>query len=119
MSDYLNRLRRVAYVTRLSGDRVVVDRAPSGERRRHVTDEHGNTVTEWAVTDRQDVTLRPPSLGLVIATSTDVRRELRREARRRPRRGSVRWLSSDVWRHVLAHDLVDVRWTPNRRGSRP
>jgi hypothetical protein len=102
-----------AFIRREWRPTVTTDRAPDGQRRRHTTDEAGNTVTEWARSDRQDVTLRTPSLGLVLATSHDVRREARREALRRRR--SLAWLRSDVWQHILRHDLVDIRRHANGR----
>lgn len=41
--------------------RVREDRADNGERRKHSTDELGNTTTEWS-SDRQDVTIRPTTV---------------------------------------------------------
>jgi hypothetical protein len=105
-----------ALLHRRSRPLVVEDRAADGQRRKHVTDELGNTVTEWARADRQDVTVRPPTIKLVVASPPDVRRELRREALLRRR--SLRWVASDVWRHALRHDLVDISRIANRRGPR-
>jgi hypothetical protein len=112
-SDYLGRLRRVAVVRRLSHDVVVEDRAPDGQRRRHTTDQLGNTVTEWARSDRQDLTLRPPGVRLVIATAPDVRRELRRQSLL-SRGNLARVLAGGVWR-AARNDIVDIRTIANRR----
>jgi hypothetical protein len=114
---YLDRLLRVGVISRRSGARVSEDRAPDGQRRKHITDEAGNTVTEWARTDRQDVTLRPPGVRLVIATTPDVRRELRRQSLLRRPGGLARMLASDVWA-AARNDIVDIRTTVNRRHHR-
>lgn len=56
---------RLLTISVLSGGRtrtqVREDRADNGERRKHSTDELGNTITEWS-SDRQDVTIRPTTV---------------------------------------------------------
>jgi hypothetical protein len=60
--DELTFAEKVRTIGYLSGgrtrDRVREDRAADGQRRKHVTDELGNTVTQWARNDRQDVLIR-------------------------------------------------------------
>jgi hypothetical protein len=67
-NPYRDRLIGIGIVTRRSGARVREDRAADGQRRKHTTDELGNTVTEWARGDRQDVLVRAPEVNLRAST---------------------------------------------------
>jgi hypothetical protein len=67
-NPYRDRLLGVGVISRRSGDRVREDRAPDGQRRKHVTDENGSTVTQWERGDRQDVLVRAPQVSVKTAT---------------------------------------------------
>jgi hypothetical protein len=71
-NPYRDKLLGVGFITGRSGARGRVDRTPDGQRRKHTTDELGNTVTEWARGDRQDVLVRAPQVRFT-ATQTEVR----------------------------------------------
>ena len=68
-NPYRDRLLGVGFINGPlpSKARVVEDRASDGTRRQHTTDELGNTVTEWAKGDRQDVHIKAPSVTVSTA----------------------------------------------------
>jgi hypothetical protein len=71
-NPYRDRLLGVGFISGRFSATVHEDRAPDGQRRKHTTDELGNTVTEWARGDRQDVLVRAPEVKLT--TTTEERR---------------------------------------------
>jgi hypothetical protein len=60
----LAKLRTVGVLGRRSGNVVREGRRADGVRVKATTDELGNTVTEHARGDRQDVTIRPAAINL-------------------------------------------------------
>ena len=64
----LDKLRSLAVISRRSGPVVREGRRADGVRVRATTDELGNTVTEHARGDRQDVLIKAPAVR--VATST-------------------------------------------------
>jgi hypothetical protein len=65
-NPYRDRLLGIGFINGPlpSKAKVREDRAADGQRRKHTTDELGNTVTEWAKGDRQDVNVRPQSVSV-------------------------------------------------------
>jgi hypothetical protein len=65
MNEYREKLLSVGTLKHgLSKSSVVKEDKKDGTRRKHVTDEAGNTVTEWAnKQDRVDVNIRPKIVG--------------------------------------------------------
>lgn len=63
-NPFRDRLLTVGVISRRSGNQVVEGRRPDGVRTKATTDELGNTVTEHAQGDRQDVLLRPQTVLL-------------------------------------------------------
>jgi hypothetical protein len=51
-----------------SKPKVREDRADDGQRRKQTTDELGNTVTQWAKGDRQDVNIKAPTVTVTTTT---------------------------------------------------
>lgn len=69
----LEKLRSIGYLGRgRTRDKVVEGRRPDGVRTKATTDELGNTVTEHAVGDRQDVLIKAPTVQ-VTTTTREVR----------------------------------------------
>jgi hypothetical protein len=68
----LAKLRSLAVISRRSGPVVREGRRPDGVRTKATTDELGNTVTEHAVGDRQDVLIKAPTVQ-VTTTTREVR----------------------------------------------
>ena len=62
----LDKLRSLAVLGKRSGNVVREGRRSDGVRIKETTDELGNTVTEHAKGDRQDVTIRPSTINLKI-----------------------------------------------------
>lgn len=62
----LDKLRSIALLGKRSGNVVREGRRADGVRIKSTTDELGNTVTEHARGDRQDVTVRPQSISLKV-----------------------------------------------------
>jgi len=62
----LEKLRSLAVISRRSGNTVREGRRPDGVRIRATTDELGNTVTEHAKGDRQDVLIRPDAVEYAL-----------------------------------------------------
>lgn len=60
MTDFADKVRSLAIIARRSGPVVREGRRADGVRIKATTDELGNTVTEHAVGDRQDVHIRAP-----------------------------------------------------------
>jgi hypothetical protein len=58
----LDKLRSLAVISRQSGNRIREGRRSDGVRVKATTDELGNTVTEHAKGDRQDVHIRAPHI---------------------------------------------------------
>ncbi len=58
----LEKLRSIGVISRRSGDRTREFRRTDGVRCKATTDELGNTVTEHARGDRQDVHIRAPQV---------------------------------------------------------
>lgn len=73
-NPYRDRLLGIGIISRRSGNRVREGRRPDGVRVKATTDELGNTVTEHAVRDRQDVHIRPDTIRVNVE-------ELRRGAK--------------------------------------
>ena len=73
-NPYRDRLLGIGIISRRSGNRVREDRRPDGVRIKATTDELGNTVTEHAKGDRQDVHIRPDAIRVNVE-------ELRRGAK--------------------------------------
>jgi hypothetical protein len=65
----LEKMRSIS-VGRRTRDTVVEGRRPDGARYKATTDELGNTVTEHAKGDRQDVHIRAPHLTVKAAPIT-------------------------------------------------
>jgi hypothetical protein len=63
-NPYRDRLLTVGVISRRSGDQIREGRRPDGVRVKATTDELGNTVTEHAKGDRQDVLLRPQTVDI-------------------------------------------------------
>lgn len=64
----LEKLRSIGILGRRSGNVVREGRRADGVRVKATTDELGNTVTEHAKGDRQDVTIRAPLIKTVTRT---------------------------------------------------
>lgn len=62
----LDKLRSLAVIGKRTRDRVREYRRPDGVRCKATTDELGNTVTEHARGDRQDVRIRPQTVHLSV-----------------------------------------------------
>lgn len=62
----LDKLRTVGVLGKRTGNVVREGRRPDGVRIKSTTDELGNTVTEHAKGDRQDVTIRPSTIRMKI-----------------------------------------------------
>lgn len=62
----LDKMRSLAVLGQRSGNVVREGRRADGVRVKATTDELGNTVTEHAKGDRQDVTIRPSSISLKV-----------------------------------------------------
>lgn len=60
----LAKLRSIGVISRRTGNRVREFRRDDGVRCKATTDELGNTVTEHAAGDRQDVHIRAPKVVL-------------------------------------------------------
>jgi len=73
-NPYRDKLLGVGIISRRSGNRVREGRRPDGVRIKATTDELGNTVTEHAKGDRQDVHIRPDTIRVNVE-------ELRRGAK--------------------------------------
>lgn len=73
-NPYRDKLLGIGVISRRSGNRVREGRRPDGVRIKATTDELGNTVTEHAVGDRQDVHIRPDTIRVNVE-------ELRRGAK--------------------------------------
>jgi len=73
-NPYRDRLLGIGIISRRSGNRVREGRRPDGVRIKATTDELGNTVTEHAKGDRQDVHIRPDAIRVNVE-------ELRRGAK--------------------------------------
>lgn len=67
----LEKLRSLAVISRRSGPTVREGRRPDGVRIKATTDELGNTVTEHAKGDRQDVQINAKTVGYQL-TRTEV-----------------------------------------------
>jgi hypothetical protein len=72
-SAYRDKLLSIGVVSRRSGPVVREGRRPDGVRIKAVTDELGNTVTEHAQGDRQDVHIRAPHVRIKAATTEEIR----------------------------------------------
>lgn len=72
-NEFRDKLLTVGVISRRSGDRVREGRRPDGVRIKATTDELGNTVTEHAVGDRQDVHIRAPHLRIKAAPTEESR----------------------------------------------
>lgn len=68
--EWLERMRSISSVSRLSGDRVVDGKDTAGRRTKATTDELGNTVTE-SHGDRQDVHIRAPLISVKTTTNEE------------------------------------------------
>lgn len=66
--DWLEKIRSIRAISRLSGDQVAEGRDTSGDRFKAVTDELNNTVTERSG-DRQDVVIRAPNICVTSTTN--------------------------------------------------
>lgn len=62
----LGKMRSLGVLGKRSGNVVREGRRADGVRVKATTDELGNTVTEHAKGDRQDVTIRPSTINLKI-----------------------------------------------------
>jgi len=60
MSEFADKIRSIGVISRRSGPVVREGRRADGVRVKATTDELGNTVTEHAQGDRQDVHIRAP-----------------------------------------------------------
>lgn len=60
MSDFADKVRSIGVISRRSGPVVREGRRADGVRVKATTDELGNTTTEHAKGDRQDVHIRAP-----------------------------------------------------------
>lgn len=69
----LAKLRSLSVISRRSGNVVREGRRPDGVRVKATTDELGNTVTEHAVGDRQDVLIKAPTVVVKAAQQQEVR----------------------------------------------
>lgn len=70
----LDKLRSIGYLGRgQTRARVVEGRRPDGVRTKATTDELGNTVTEHAQGDRQDVHIRAPLIKIKAGSAQEVR----------------------------------------------
>lgn len=63
----LNKLRSIGVISRRSGPVVRHGRRPDGVRTKATIDELGNTVTEHAIGDRQDVLINAPTITVKAA----------------------------------------------------
>lgn len=65
MSEFRDKLLSVGYLSKgQTRNKVTEARRPDGVRIKATTDELGNTVTEHAEGDRQDVMIRPQAVDL-------------------------------------------------------
>lgn len=62
----LEKLRSIGVISQRTGNQIREGRRPDGVRVKATTDELGNTVTEHAKGDRQDVLLRPESVRFQV-----------------------------------------------------
>jgi hypothetical protein len=62
VSEFADKVRSLAVISRRSGDRIREFRRADGVRCKATTDELNNTVTEHAQGDRQDVLIRAPHI---------------------------------------------------------
>lgn len=69
----LDKLRSLAVISRRSGPTVREGRRADGVRVKATTDELGNTVTEHAKGDRQDVLINAPHITVKAARQQEVR----------------------------------------------
>lgn len=68
-----DKLRSIGVISRRSGPVVREGRRRDGVRVKATTDELGNTVTEHARGDRQDVNIRAPHIRIKAATTEEIR----------------------------------------------
>ncbi len=68
-NPFRDKLLSLGVISRRTGSTVREGRRPDGVRIKATTDELGNTVTEHAVGDRQDVVVRPQTIRAVYSRS--------------------------------------------------